>query len=91
MTIPIAAVGGIAVGLARPAKTLIANPQNVELAMNQLIEGYTGFYVPDGSWDMNRLKFGLYPLLAGVAAHKIASIVGLNRILSKAKVPFLRV
>ena len=91
MTIPLGLVAGLGASVGRPLKTLIDNPSNVELAMNQLIEGYTGFYPADGSWDMNRLKFGLYPLIAGAMAHKIAGMVGVNRALGKAKVPYLRV
>ena len=41
--------------------------------------------------DFSQLGNGLYPILAGLFIHKVASMVGINRALSAAKIPFIRI
>lgn len=43
-----------------------------------------------GKWTAAHLGGGLYPMIAGMAAHKIATALGINRILATARVPLLR-
>jgi len=92
MTVPLAVVGGLGAGLARPIKTYI-DTGDLQLAAWQLVEGYTGYYVGEGNWDMKRLQYGLVPLVAGALVHKFVggSPLNVNRILAAAKVPFIRI
>ena len=69
-------------------------------AMSVLLGGYTGFqthgaasqYTGGKSWSPWRLNRGLYPLLAGVGFHIVlGKILGLNRTLSRMRVPLVRI
>lgn len=44
-----------------------------------------------GLWEPKHLASGLLPILGGVAVHKLASRMGVNRAMAKAGIPFLRV
>jgi len=44
-----------------------------------------------GNWHIESLVKNLAPMVAGVATHKIAGKLGINRALSAAGVPYLRV
>ena len=92
MTIPLALVSGVAASVARPLKTAY-DTSDYQLAAWQLCEGYTGFYPGDGSFDFQRLKFGLVPLAAGALVHKFVggSPLNVNRMLAAAKIPFIRI
>jgi len=41
--------------------------------------------------DFSGLNQGLYPLIAGVIIHKLAGMIGINRMLSRSGIPFVRV
>lgn len=51
---------------------------------------YTGYDPVDGSWHMWRMWYGTYPLLLGVIVHRVASLIGINRALARAGIPFVR-
>lgn len=62
-------------------------------ATKVLVKDFTG-YQPDPNYDafkFNRMKEGLLPLLVGVAVHKVAGRLGLNRALGRAGVPIIRI
>jgi hypothetical protein len=44
-----------------------------------------------GNWHIESLVKNLSPMVAGVATHKIANKLGINRALASAGVPYLRV
>lgn len=48
-------------------------------------KAYGSYFTPWG------LPSGLYPLLAGVGIHKLAGMFGVNRLLGRAHVPFIRI
>lgn len=58
--------------------------------LNYLTAAYTGYIPRDQSFDLKMLKQGAIPLLVGVLGHKVANRVGINRMLSGAGIPFLR-
>jgi len=92
MTVPLALVGGFAASVARPLKTAL-DTKDFQLAAWQLVEGYTGFYPGDGSFDVTRLNFGLVPLIMGAVVHKFVggSPLNVNAALARANVPLVRV
>lgn len=89
-TIPIALVGGFAV----PAATLL-NHWNAyhdpAVTARELGQFFTGYDYTTGKWDMYSLRFGLLPVLVGGLAHKLAGKFGINGMLARAGVPWLRV
>lgn len=89
MTIPIAPIAGL---LGMPAMGLIITDvqtgawQNVGPHAAQMV-GVTSA----GVFDYNLMLKNVTPLIAGMAVHKIAGIVGVNRALASAKVPWVRI
>ena len=89
MTVPLAVVVPIAYGLSRPAAELMKG--NVEGAAREavrsivLVEPTTGKLQAEYFWRF----WG--PLLIGSGMHKLAGILGINRTLAAAKVPFIRI
>jgi hypothetical protein len=51
----------------------------------------TGFDSRDRKFHLDGLMSGMVPILAGMFAHKIAGKIGINRALSSAGVPWIRV
>ena len=51
-----------------------------------IMTGYT-----DGKFIWSKLKFGLLPMVGGFVAHKIATKIGLNRLIAKSKIPLVRI
>ena len=50
----------------------------------------TGYDVDSKSWSLGR-AVGVPPLLGGVVAHLVANKLGINRMLAKARIPFIRI
>jgi len=90
MTIPLAPIIGLASGLALPAQEIIAG--RIESGMDIALANFTGFS-KDGSFNMERLKRGLLPVIAGLLVHKFVggAPLNLNRVLAASKVPFIRI
>lgn len=88
-TIPLAAVAGVASGL---ASTLSRAAQgNPYAALQEFGRVMTGFDYTDGSWDWQRMKFGLFPILLGVGISIAASKFGINKKIARTGLPLLRV
>lgn len=97
--VPIAVVAGFIPGLTdafghgRPF-----NDGSGDSVSDVLIGSYTGYQTPGSrkysggkAFSTWRLGYGLYPLLAGFAVHKIVGgMLGVNRMLGAAKVPYIR-
>lgn len=58
--------------------------------LDRFMYAYTGFSPRLMSWKFDRLMIGLFPLLGGLFAHKVASKLGINRALANAGVPLIR-
>jgi hypothetical protein len=54
-------------------------------------EGMTGYSTDRRDFVWQRMKYGALPIIGGLIVHKIASMLGINRMLGRAKVPLLRV
>ena len=90
-TLPLAVIGGLSAGLARPVKHLMAG--EYENAMTVLSQNYTGWSIQQGNWDAVRMKEGLLPLVIGALVHKFVGgpPINLNRMLASAGVPLIRI
>jgi len=90
MTMPLAVVAGFI-----PPARIIWN----ESQGGRGIEGgaiaasriFLGFDSVTAQWDFRQLQYGFAPILAGFAIHKVASMVGVNRALAAARIPFVRI
>lgn len=95
---------GVVLGFAPGITSTFAQAQNNEPAMsadgwlNHLIRIYTGYsreggdkYLGGKHWSTLWFRWGLYPLLAGMAAHYVAGKIGINRALGRAGVPLIRI
>ena len=95
-TFPIAVVGGLGAGLLlRPPawyKSPLEEAQagNYNFALKSLLWNYTGLNAYDGKWNPLQAR-GLLALGGGLLMHKAASMLGLNRILGRSGIPFIRI
>jgi hypothetical protein len=89
MTIPLAALAGF-VPLAGRAITGYQG-NGLYGAMDGVLSGLTGYSSFDKQWHADILMANTGPIVAGILVHKLASKLGINRALSQAGVPFLRV
>ena len=93
MSIPLAPIGGLIAGMAVPAQLFLRG--DIQNAVNVLVENYTGVAGATTSphFDMDKLKNGLVPLVAGLLVHKFVggAPLNLNRTLAAAGVPLLRI
>jgi len=60
-------------------------------ASNDLLANVSGYDARSKTWDFGLLARGMGPVVAGILVHKFAGKLGINRALSKAGVPFLRI
>jgi len=52
---------------------------------------FLGYDSNRGIWDFNQLQYGFGPVLVGFGIHKVAQLVGINRALAAARIPFIRI
>ncbi len=89
-TLPLATIAGFA--------PLVANVLGgfrvggAEKAMDNLSAGMTGYSFQTGIWSPRyALQWGIGPILMGAFVSKLAGKLGINRLLGRAGLPFLRV
>lgn len=85
-TLPMAVVGGFV-----PTFVGIWNRRSSAQAMGDYIQqGWTGIG-STGRFSLDNLRLGAIPALAGFVVHMVASKLGINRALGRARIPLLRV
>lgn len=89
LTIPLAVVAGFApitIG------AYSATKQSGAAGLAQHLAGNLGGYsIESGKWYPDAMIKGWTPILLGLGLHKLASALGVNRALSSARVPFIRI
>lgn len=86
MTIPLSIVAGFV-----PVVVGVWNRRSSGQAVSDYLQSsFTGIG-SDGKFNFANLKGGLMPIIAGFAVHKVASVIGINKALGRARVPLLRV
>lgn len=88
MTIPLALVAGMA--------PITLGTINYIRGGGSDVGGYftsrmIGFQPWDGKWSFTKFKQGGLPIIVGLAIHKIASRLGINRAIASAGIPFIRI
>lgn len=90
MTMPLAVVAGFL----PPAQIIMMESQGARgiqggaIAASRIFLGYDSV---SARWDFNQLKYGFGPILMGFGIHKVAQMVGINRALAAARIPFIRI
>jgi hypothetical protein len=89
LTIPLAVVAGLTPPLISIAGKF---PEGgIKLCMQEASRIFTGWDPVIGQYDITWMKFGALPVILGGLAHRfIGGKLGINRALSKAGIPFLR-
>lgn len=65
--------------------------QGGEAAIGTLAYGLLGYSTKDGTWSFGAAVNGWTPIIAGALVHKAANLLGINRALSRAKIPVIRI
>lgn len=85
ITIPLAVVAGFV-----PPAVGVWNRRSDPTAMgNYLLSGFTG--IDNGRFNPAALRNGALPVMGGFLAHKVASMVGINRAIARAGIPLIRI
>jgi hypothetical protein len=84
----------VAAGLAMPASRLIntwRTTHDINVVTRETGQFFTGYDWTTGKWSAQSLNFGLMPVAAGVIVHKLAGMIGINRAMANAGIPFIRI
>lgn len=94
MTIPLAVVAGFA----SPVGRTIGHFQSHGLtgeegAIAEFSRTMIGLnpYATSMKFEGWRLRYGLMPVVFGLGVHKLANLIGLNRMLARARIPLVRI
>lgn len=95
MTLPLAVVAGfVPLGYTTFKHWQWNGMGGEEGAADVFVRSLTGFS-PNTAygrvWEFKRLMWGLMPILGGLAVHKIAGRLGVNRALASAGIPIIRI
>lgn len=100
MTVPLAPVIGVAAGLASGSPWSGGNSVisrlmegNIDDAAKIAAYHYLGIDTYNGTFHIEGLKTGVLPLVLGALVHKFVggSPLNINRMLARAKIPFIRI
>lgn len=87
VTVPLAVIGGlIPVGAG-----LWSRRSNATEMGNFIVSGFTGYNPTTNSFSITSMRGGLFPVIAGIAAHRFAGMLGINRAIAKTGIPFIRI
>jgi len=88
-TMPLAVVAGFI----PPARIIYAESQagGIEGGAVAASRIFLGYDSNSAQWDFRQLQYGFGPIIMGFGIHKVAQMVGINRALAAAKIPFIRI
>jgi len=70
---------------------LYAINQSPQVALEKTTKWFTGYSLETGKWSWQNLKLGLFPILGGVIAHKVAGKLGINKAIASTGMPWIRI
>jgi len=89
-TLPLAVVAGFF-----PAGQIIwaesQGPRGVQGGAQAASRIFLGYDSVNARWDFRQLQYGFGPIIVGFGIHKVAQMVGINRALAAARIPFIRI
>jgi len=89
-TLPLAVVAGFF----PPARIILAESRGgrgIEGGAVAASRIFLGYDSNTAQWDFRQLQYGFGPILVGFGIHKVAQMVGINRALAAARIPFIRI
>ncbi len=86
--LPIAIVAGFMPGLTNLNSAYQAGGWN--LMSDTASRQYIGFSPSTGRWNFDQFRHGTFPIILGVAVHKLAGFIGVNRALGRMGIPIIR-
>jgi hypothetical protein len=89
-TVPLAAVLGIAAPIMNEVLWHWRQGE-IDAIPKEIARILTGYDMQTGKWDFGSLLQFWLPAGAGFAMHKVASMLGINRMLARAGIPYLRI
>jgi len=90
MTMPLAVVAGFV----PPGRIIYRESQGgrgIEGGAVAASRIFLGYDSTNARWDFSQLQYGFGPILMGFGIHKVAQMVGINRALAAARIPFIRI
>ena len=88
-TLPLAVVAGfVPMGLALYG---VQREMGTRAMLSTIPMKLIGYNPNLGKWDFGGMKCGTVSILGGFAVHAIASKLGLNRVLARSGIPFIRI
>jgi len=88
-TLPLAVVAGfLPAGRIIYRESLAGGIEGGVAATSRIFLGYDS---TNSVWDFRQLQFGFGPVIMGFGIHKLAQMMGVNRALGAARIPFLRI
>lgn len=90
MTIPLAVVAGLVPGVTGTIDAYQTS-KNIKSAGIYACAAYTGYNSLTNQWSLNSMKLGFVPLAIGVMVHKVAGMLGINKAIAGAGIPFVRI
>lgn len=92
-TLPLAVVAGFAAPVSNTIRHGMSNGiSGTEGAIGEFsrtMVGFNPYDVPAG-FQLWRLRYGLLPVLLGLGLHKLAGVLGINRMLARSGIPIIR-
>ena len=89
-TIPLAVVGGF-MPLAADVIQQYQTGSTWQGIATNAVRDLTGWDNYSRTWSFGNMKEGLIPIVIGLIAHKVAGKIGINRALSSAGIPWVRI
>lgn len=89
MTFPVAVIAGFIPGITRSLVHLQAG--GFTGLANEMSRIYLGYDMPTGKWQPYLMWYGFAPIVLGLIVHRVASMIGVNRALARARIPLFRV
>jgi len=88
-TLPVAVLAGFAPLAYTTYRSY--SEKGLDGASQALVAYTTGYSRWENTWKFDYLLKGMGPVVAGIMVHKLAGRLGINRALSRARVPLLRI
>lgn len=89
MTIPLGVVAGFIPLVANTVGRFQREGWNG--AMREISADTIGLDPASGVFNIKWMMRGTAPIIGGIMVHKLASILGVNRAMARAKIPFIRI
>ena len=97
MTVSLAVIAGLAptaiMGYSFYQQAQKVTPDNAQWANNfgNIVARWIGYNPNTALWVPDQLKYNLLPAVVGFGIHKVATKLGINRMLSGSGIPFVRI